>query len=692
MKKEFIGGTPGKCEVYKQLISGLACAVRYQFLCPDDLELDEERLTQLAQAEMLPWRTMATFSSPYILQPRYVKFFPVDGRIAVVMPLAACDWRQKFETAEELDLIALMKGMMDLAAGLEYLHSKNIAHGDIKTSNVLYFLDRSCLTDLGWRGDNAPPVMTIDYMPPEYFREGDHARLTPEGDQYSLAVMYAAIRQRRHPFPVSPLLPKEEQTKRLCYKIITNEPELALPDAEARVLRKAMARSPKDRYANCTEFVLALSEATGIVVTPRTPSAATAAAKSTMAAPEANFSDLEFTSVCEADKRRPRRQLVLSPIVAATATAALVTLLIVGTVIWAYWPPSVVKVAAVPGQPGPAGGGQKGKVGPPQKAPDLPVPGPLPAPGPVPNPGPPPKSVTPPDQGILPKGVPLVSVPVDPSPGVKTPVASTTETITPVVAPQGAVPESKEMPAASIVVNPPRKISVDSAPVRFAKKNLTFGGNAWSVKSGMKDGIVWNASEAVRLGKDGELRLSIEKSDKGWASSEIVGPPTFGYGDYEITLACPQGLDPQAVLNFSVGYFDLPDNRPQIGIDLSHWGDPRNGNNGQFVVGEWNGSFPQAISSFQAGSAQLLICRLRWHPNLVRGWCEDQAKGPTAGQMLGQWEYQPQEGTIPIPVPRSSPRPRPRLYLGLHQNEGLKTLQRQEVIMQSFSYTPWKGE
>lgn len=58
------------------------------------------------------------------------------------------------ERCARLDVLTLL--LLDIVSGVEYLHARNVIHGDLKPDNVLLKLDQSCplgvvakLTDFG---------------------------------------------------------------------------------------------------------------------------------------------------------------------------------------------------------------------------------------------------------------------------------------------------------------------------------------------------------------------------------------------------------------------------------------------------------------------------------------------------------------------------------------------------------------
>jgi hypothetical protein len=98
-------------------------------------------------------------------------------------------------------------------------------------------------------------------MPPEMWKGTIHVN----SDQYSFAITYAELRLGRRPFAATNQFELQQQH-------LSGTPDLeGLSEAEQRVLRRALARKPDERYPNCVAFVEALAEA---VFPPPKPEAA----------------------------------------------------------------------------------------------------------------------------------------------------------------------------------------------------------------------------------------------------------------------------------------------------------------------------------------------------------------------------------------------------------------------------------
>jgi serine/threonine protein kinase len=152
----------------------------------------------------------------------------------------------------------------DILDGLDAIHAHGILHRDLKPANVL--IDRSgrpIITDFGLARSemNSDPITsegvivgTPSYMAPEQAK--DPGALGPWTDIYSVGVIFYQMLTGRLPFEGAPL---EILTKSWHEQpVAPTHYRSDLPPALVRLILKALARDPKDRFANARQFRAAL--------------------------------------------------------------------------------------------------------------------------------------------------------------------------------------------------------------------------------------------------------------------------------------------------------------------------------------------------------------------------------------------------------------------------------------------------
>ena len=201
------------------------------------------------------------------------------------------------EYVEGTDLASLLKeGPMPVADVLRVLkqaagslddaHSHGIIHRDVKPQNMmvcprpndplaLKVIDFGIAKAMGKAGLSPVTELTItgtivgtpQYMSPEQVRD---VGLDGRSDQYSLAVCAYTMLTGRPPFfGTSPI---DIATKHLtdhALPVSVVQPELNVSPSFDDALLKALAKQPDDRYASCSDFVEALSNA--VAAMPDTP-------------------------------------------------------------------------------------------------------------------------------------------------------------------------------------------------------------------------------------------------------------------------------------------------------------------------------------------------------------------------------------------------------------------------------------
>ncbi|MBW7878855.1 MAG: SUMF1/EgtB/PvdO family nonheme iron enzyme [Anaerolineae bacterium] len=222
-----------------------------------------ERFTQEAQ-------TAANLSHPNIVQ---IFDFGTQRSISyVVMQLLrggslADRIKARGEAGQPISLGETAALVRDLGSALDYAHVHGVIHRDVKPANVMFDnLGRAFLVDFGIAKLIDQSVLltgtgvamgTPSYMPPEQW-EG--AELTPQADQYALAVVTYQLVAGRLPFAA-------DSAVQLMFKHFNEQPTPLnvvrpdVPTAVIAVIGRAMAKAPQDRFPSSTAFAQAFDSA-----------------------------------------------------------------------------------------------------------------------------------------------------------------------------------------------------------------------------------------------------------------------------------------------------------------------------------------------------------------------------------------------------------------------------------------------
>jgi serine/threonine-protein kinase len=155
----------------------------------------------------------------------------------------------------------------DVAAALEYAHSRGVLHRDVKPENILLADGRALIADFGLaRAIGAADyrrltqtgliVGTAFYVSPEQLR-GEHD-LDQRVDVYSLGCILYEMLTGEPPYTGRSLM---ELATRIVRAPIpsANRPERSVPLAVDQAISRSLAKSAADRFASMGAFTTALS-------------------------------------------------------------------------------------------------------------------------------------------------------------------------------------------------------------------------------------------------------------------------------------------------------------------------------------------------------------------------------------------------------------------------------------------------
>ena len=198
---------------------------------------------------------------------------PPDGVFVVMEYLEGGSLDQKLASFGALEGADLCSMVSELASGLDFAHRAGVVHCDIRPGQIMFdAAGRSRL--MGFASARSPGATSIGggvslpaslvFAAPEQLQ----CNIEAATDQFCLAaVTYRALTGRR-PFRATEVVP-------LIRQILTEAPEPptrarpGLPKAVDRVLEKALARNPDDRFPDCSQFADAFGDACGLGRTRR---------------------------------------------------------------------------------------------------------------------------------------------------------------------------------------------------------------------------------------------------------------------------------------------------------------------------------------------------------------------------------------------------------------------------------------
>ena len=210
-------------------------------------------------------RVAAKLNHPHILTVH--DSGETDGLLWYTMPVVDGEsLRQRLKRDGPLPLEEAVRIGRSVAEALDFAHTHGIVHRDIKPENILLFRGEPMVADFGiaLATDTADQdrltqtglsVGTVAYMSPEQAMGG--GTLDGRSDIYSLgSVVYEMIAGEP---PYTGPTPQAVVARRL----MSPPPPLAavrdVPDALERVILKALARAPADRFPTALDFARSLA-------------------------------------------------------------------------------------------------------------------------------------------------------------------------------------------------------------------------------------------------------------------------------------------------------------------------------------------------------------------------------------------------------------------------------------------------
>ncbi len=210
-----------------------------------------------------------------------------DGRLYLVMRwVAGTDLHRLLRAEGRIEPERAAAIVNQVAGALDAAHAAGLVHRDVKPANVLLSGDHAYLADFGLTRFAGADTLTtaghflgtVDYMAPEQFHPGPN---DARADVYALAcVLYAALTG-------TPPFVRETVPATMLAHLHDAPPKASLtPGVPAdfdRVLARALAKAPEDRYPSAGDFGRAvMAAAEGRSVTEEERSVARGAAAPTV--------------------------------------------------------------------------------------------------------------------------------------------------------------------------------------------------------------------------------------------------------------------------------------------------------------------------------------------------------------------------------------------------------------------------
>ena len=257
-------GRGGMGVVYKAEDTRLKRTVALKFLTPQALGSEEEKTRLVHEAQAAAALSHANICTVYEIDEAegsdksgmytFIAMEYVEGR----------NIREKIESGP-LKLDEILDIAIQVAEGLNEAHEKGIFHRDIKSTNIMVTdKGRVKIMDFGLAKLSGKTKLTktgmtmgtAAYMSPEQAR-GE--RVDHRTDIWSFGIMLYEMITGQLPF-------KGEYEQAMVYSIMNEEPEpvtglrTGVPMELERVVNKALAKIPDERYQHADELIVDLKQ------------------------------------------------------------------------------------------------------------------------------------------------------------------------------------------------------------------------------------------------------------------------------------------------------------------------------------------------------------------------------------------------------------------------------------------------
>ena len=266
-------GGMGKVYLAKDKRFGKQVVVKVPTMEAGDKDFKDRFMREIA--------SIATLEHPHIVTT--VDWGEIDGiPFLVLRYLGGGNLRDRITDAQgyykPMPLEDLNQWLPQIASALDFIHSKNWVHRDLKPDNILFDeAGNPYLADFGIAKalEGAPMgvkttmgafIGTPQYMAPEMHLGKE---VGPRSDQFGLAVLVYEALAGKIPFagatPTAIFMEVMLDKARLIHELVPG-----IPLEKSNALMKGITKEPKDRYGSCVEFANAV---TGSMLAQRSSSA-----------------------------------------------------------------------------------------------------------------------------------------------------------------------------------------------------------------------------------------------------------------------------------------------------------------------------------------------------------------------------------------------------------------------------------
>jgi len=255
-------GQGGMGTVYKAQDTKLDRSVALKFLPPHLNQTEDEKkrfIHEAKAASALQHNNICTIHEINETE---------DGQMYIVMDCYEGESLKDKIDRDPLPMEEALDIAIQIARGLEKAHAKGIVHRDIKPANVLITQDNQVkIVDFGLAKlagrtmltKEGTTLGTVSYMSPE---QTEGADVDHRADVWALGIMLYEMLTGERPF-------KGDYEQAVIYSILNENPvsvtkiNPAVPEQLEKIVLKALAKKPAERYASIQEFLKDLSTLTG---------------------------------------------------------------------------------------------------------------------------------------------------------------------------------------------------------------------------------------------------------------------------------------------------------------------------------------------------------------------------------------------------------------------------------------------